>query len=467
MSPFVVLSLVPVMIVGNLISWVLAPNHSSISERIALALALGSGAIALGLFYFSLLDSRYAMTLTIALVILVIAAYGGKFLAGSRHFPPSPYLQDKKIDRVIILATFLFLFTLSATVAITTDLGFDGLINWGFKAQAAFVQGGWASVYFTDPLKQFTHQDYPLLVPSLEAWAYSFMSRVDEHSLKVVFPLFYLCLLILFYGALRRRYSVRLCLLFVLLLGLTPYLASMAAPSGYADVPLMLYTFAAIVFIQRWMERAQNSDLVLGAILSALSVWVKREGIVYWLVNLAAIVVWLWVAKNRPARDRVRSFVVFLAPAAMILIPWFAFLAYYQVPASDFVLSISPTSWARLPVIAQNMLGQFFDFGLWGGLWVLFFVVSFSQWHSFRNAADLYVWLSAFVPLVLLELSFLFSVWDPFTDHLALASERLYLHEVPVVWYWLALQSAGLDDWLNQVTSLQFRENKTEKNVQA
>lgn len=457
----VLLSVGAVLIVGDFVARFLRPEPPSFTERMPLALALGSGFVALGIFYFSFLNNRYAVLLTLGASVLIIAMYGRKLLADLKYLLSKSRYMEQKSGLLITFVPLWFLFGLAVAVATATDLGFDGLINWGFKAQVAFVQGGWESSYFTDPWKQFTHQDYPLLVPSLETWAYTFLRSVDEQSIKIIFPLFYLSLLSLFYGALRSRHSIIFSLLFVLLLGSTPYLASLAAPSGYADVPLMLYTFAAIVFIHRWMEGGKNSDLAVGALVSALGVWAKREGIIYWLFNLLAILTWVWLTRNRHAPNRASPIIFFLLPAAMIIAPWFAFLAYYRVPTSDFAFSMVSLAWNRLPIVAATAIKQFFDIGLWGGLWVLFFIFSFLRRNSFHNTPDTYVWLGAFLPFLLLEASFLFSVWEPFTEHLALASERLCLQQVPIAWYWLALQSSSLDSWLNWVLPATFRKGKS------
>jgi hypothetical protein len=437
-------SLVPILLLGNLATRFFARSEIAFVERMPLALAFGSGVVALLLFYFSLIYVPLALTLTIAVSLIVVsAAYGIRIVHGWRFS-----LRGYRFS-ILVLAPVLALSAAVTVVALHIDLGFDGWSNWGFKAYVAFIKGGWTPSFFAQSWPQFIHHDYPLLMASVEAWAFAFLRQTDESSLKIIFPFFYLGLLLLFYAATREILSRRIGLLFTVLLGTTPYFSSIAAPSGYADVPLMLYVFGAVLFIRRWLQFGREFDLLIGAILAALSVWVKREGIVYWGVNFVAVAIWLALARTLSGRERVRSLLIFLLPAVVMIAPWFAFLATFHIPPSDFQFVLDFSRWVRLPTIALNMIGQYLALSMWGGLWIIFFVLSLARLRV-STFADRYVWACAVVPFVLLQLSFLFSIWEPFTEHMLLASDRLCMHEIAIAWYWIALQSGGLEQWLNQ-----------------
>lgn len=217
------------------------------------------------------------------------------------------------------------------------DLGFDGWTNWEFKAHVVYAEGGWTANYFAFPWPEFIHRDYPLLLASLEAWAFVCLGQADESAIKIIFPLFYFCLILFFYATVRRISLNRIALLFSVLLGTTPYFASIAAPSGYADVLLMLYVFCAVVFIKRWFERGLESDLLIGAILAALGIWVKREGLIYWGFNGVALVCWLGLTRVLSVRERTRILLIFLLSAAVSIVPWFAFLRSFQIQTTDLL----------------------------------------------------------------------------------------------------------------------------------
>src|SRR5205814_4482177 len=53
-----------------------------------------------------------------------------------------------------------------------SPLGWDGTVDWGFKARLAFLNGGLPPSYFTDLSREWSHLGYPWLVPMNEAWIY-------------------------------------------------------------------------------------------------------------------------------------------------------------------------------------------------------------------------------------------------------------------------------------------------------
>ena len=447
------LSVIPLFVMGDSILSTLAPGRQRLLvERLALALGFGSGFIALVIFYASLLDARDGVLIAIAVSVFVIAMR----LRGFRRWDKLPTCPTQRGILLSVVLGGLWLALLLA-VAFSTHLGFDGVVIWGFKGKVAFIEGGWLPSFFTDAAWRVTHQDYPLLLPSLEAWVYTFLSQVDEQSVKVIFPLFYLGMLALFYSALRHAFSLLPSLFYTVLLGSVPYLASMAAVSGYADVPMMFFTLGAVIFLRRWMLEGACSDLAIGAILSAGAVWAKREGIVYWLVSCVAVVWHIAQQKNQDAIERTRLILHFTIPVALTIFPWFAFLIWYHIPNSDFA-SVSLggflTNLDRLPVIASRLLAQMLAVGEWGILWVIFLAVSVWRWRRWLEPATVYVGMSVFLPLLMLSLSFVFSIWKPYTAHLDLALDRLLLQPVPIAWYFIAIQSEGLDQWLGQMFAI-------------
>jgi hypothetical protein len=340
-----------------------------------------------------------------------------------------------------------------AAVSWASDLGFDGLLTWGFKGKLAFMEGGWPAAYFVDPWRVLSHLDYPLLIPTIEAWIYTFLGGVDEQAVKILFILFYFGLLALFYGFLRPYFHAPMCILYTTLLATTPYLASLAAVSGYVDVPLMVYLLATAVFLHRWLKDGQESDLLLTAVLGSFAVWVKREAAVYWLFNAFAITAYvlLWRHKTYSWKVKGKSLFLFFAPAAIILLPWFAFLAWLDVPNSDFNnigLTVLWDQADRLRIIAQMVISQYLSLGRWGIAWIIWGIVVVWRWRQFAHPATLYLWGVTIFPIVGLSFTFVFSVWEPFTLHIDLSLERLLLHALPMAWYFVAIQTVGLEAWL-------------------
>jgi predicted membrane-bound mannosyltransferase len=162
-------------------------------------------------------------------------------------------------------------------------LGVDGYAHWGIKAKASFLDGGW--ILSREGMRRFSHPVYPLLVPSQQGWIYTFLGQVDEQAVKIVFVMFYLALGALFYHAVRPFYDKILTVFFTLLMMSTPLLA-LSALAAYADIPLMFFLFGSVFFLIKWLDQGRIRDMVIGAVLAAFLLLVKREGTIYWLVLL-------------------------------------------------------------------------------------------------------------------------------------------------------------------------------------
>jgi hypothetical protein len=302
-------------------------------------------------------------------------------------------------------------------------------------------------------LATVAHPDYPLLVPTLEAWVYWFLGEVNETAVKIIFVLFYAALVLLFYSAMRQKYGKVLSLVFTTLMALTPQLAAVSALSGYADVPLMLYVWATAVFCQRWLTKGSTPDLLLGGILAALAIWVKREGAVYYAINTGLIVLTAGWFAMRSQNRKLSTIALYLAPGLLIITPWFYYLHWWNIPNSDFAafaVSNMKLYASRLPVIL-TMLGRelFFTIERWGLLW-WFFLLSLVL-RGVRQEARWYIAVLTLLPVAALNFAFILSSWQPFTTHIAVALERLILHTVPLAWYLIALQSTGLNQWLTNM----------------
>jgi hypothetical protein len=325
-------------------------------------------------------------------------------------------------------------------------LGWDGVAVWGLKAKAAFVDGGFPDQYFHDLSRQWSHPDYPLFVPLAEAWVYRCIGQVDECAVTLLFVAFYVALVALFYGGVRREgFTATFSLGFTAALATVPLLRAQAM-SGEADVPLAFVVFAGTLSLYGWLRRGARSDLVLAAVLSALAAWVKKEGSIHWAVNLLAIVV-LGTMIGRSRRDVAVGVTLFLFAYLAILGPWFAFLS---VPpgAGDFVVDLTSLhrGLARIPVIVGGLVAELMAVRQWGALWLLVAAVTITWSVKLRHdVSRVYLLVAALLPLVVLCGAYVFSIWDPFTRHIETSLYRIVLHGMPAAVFLAALQLDHLD----------------------
>ena len=134
---------------------------------------------------------------------------------------------------------------------------------------------------YADPTRAVTLLTYPLLVPLLEAWLFTWVGAPDDRLAGLIVGLGgYAALLGLTVWVLKDRGASAL----VALLG-AAYLASMWALSGlaglvFADIPLAVFALLAATSLVRWLEAGQTTSLVVAALAGGALAWTKREGVV-------------------------------------------------------------------------------------------------------------------------------------------------------------------------------------------
>lgn len=155
---------------------------------------------------------------------------------------------------------------------------FDEFAIWSKKAVALYHLGGLEHDFFAGQPYIGMHEDYPILLPAMEAFIFHFIGSADTATMHVQF----LVLLGGFIGS-----AVYLCarpgrgLLFVPLLlsvAIMPGLHKQLV-SGYADVPLGLFVAIGALMIGLWLEDGHRDRLLTGALLLGAATNVKSEGL--------------------------------------------------------------------------------------------------------------------------------------------------------------------------------------------
>src|SRR5204863_1860378 len=192
----------------------------------------------------------------------------------------------------LMLSQFLIL----AAAALRTPLGWDALFNWEFKARLAFEhqpQGQLPLAYLSDASRAWSHPRYPLVVPFVEFWIYSWLGHVDQMMIKIIFPLFFYAVVGAACGAVRRlTNNAWLAAAAAVALGsLPPLAAGSGAVTGYADVPLAAAITAAGSCALMALTTPRIDMFMLAASLGVVAAWTKTEGLLLTLCLGSAVAV--------------------------------------------------------------------------------------------------------------------------------------------------------------------------------
>lgn len=447
-----ILGVLPIVLVGDLAFKVIASKldlHYSFGIRVALAWALGTGLLTLAVFYASLINSGKAFLTTVIVFVSLAAVRMVVF------FVQQPRISRLRLPRYRTLLPFLLLGILIGvvwSVSARAGLGLDGTAHWGIKAKDSFIHGGWR--LFTPTYRSFSLPDYPLLIPTLQGWIYTFIGAVDEEAVKIIFIYFYAALALFSYAAIRSKVRLLLATIFTLLMVSTP-LISISGLMAYADVPLMLYLLGSVFFLYRWLNSNEQVDIVIGSLLAAFSLLVKRDGIVHWVAALGIITILSLVPKRSSwSSSRIKQLLIYPAFGLLISGSWYLFIILGDIRITSFdsptlLTLVERTS--RIPTIIGTYLKHLSDPLEWGLLWFIFAIVTVWQRHKLKNKSILFVWLMTLLPLLFTATGILLSSDAVYGSHVSTAVDRLIMHTVPTAWFYVALSTTELDVWLQSM----------------
>ena len=176
----------------------------------------------------------------------------------------------------------------------------DGWAIWGLKAHALFSEAG-VQVGFSAAVYEWSHPDYPLLFPALEAVQLRAIGRFDQSLIDVQLALFATAASLALWSLLRlhawRWASAGVALA---LLGL-PVIAP-TLTWNLIDVPLAFLVTLAAVLLARWLEDGARASLWGAALFLAGAAATKNEGQLF----AVALVVAAAIVSQSPAANAAR-----------------------------------------------------------------------------------------------------------------------------------------------------------------
>jgi hypothetical protein len=314
------------------------------------------------------------------------------------------------------------------------------LLIWEAKARFAFHSGGSLPAnYFQSTSWEFTHVGYPQLLPLTEAWCYLWMGEPNQFWVKAIFPAFYLAGVVLLAAATSRIAARRwVGPAIAALLFFVPYVTSLdgGVVVGYADFPLAVFYFAAIGYLLSFLTNGQPEAFRLYAACLMFLPWMKREGVILWVVAAACGGFVAWRGK--------RSLLLWLLPGALIIIAWRIFLAAAQARVPSEYLPATFKAFVanldRLGPISAALLGELARFDHWNIFWPLVLIALVAVSTRARDRRLLHLLIAAItVPPAAYCGAYIFSNWPDYLTHMSLSLPRLLLQLMPVGWLIIAL----------------------------
>ena len=400
----------------------------SLTEQIAFSWLFGTGAVSLLLWAFGFFADGLLLQGLVGAVCVSLGMIGWNLKT------PSQIRSKPRWFEVVLTAVIASEIATVVYLSFVHTLGWDGLLNWEIKARYAFANGGvLPAAYFSDTGRAFSHPEYPLAIPFTELWLYLWVGESNQFYAKTIFPTFYVAgafLIAAFATRLSRK--TWLGLLMVALMFFVPQITVEVgcASAGYADFPLSVFYLAAAGCLFCAFELGNDVFFRLYTACLALLPWVKRDGLILWIIAAACgVFVILRTKKSR------LSFFAFL-PGIAIICAWRFYLnATHALQAADFLpfnLETFRTHLNRALPLLSALGAEFYSFPTWSLFWFIVAIAFLYALPRMRDPGIVILLVALIAPIVLYLSLYLFSSWPNYLDHVGLSISRLLMQVVPV-----------------------------------
>ena len=256
-------------------------------------------------------------------------------LAVDRHRRPS---TPDEIGGALLVAAALLpgLALLAARAVVSVIWRFDAFSLWSLKAvmlhgHGGRLRGALDPRVFASDVYAHSHREYPLGLPSLEAWDLNVMHAADTRVLHLQFVANLAGFLVLVWLLLRPHVGALPLGAALVAVSWLPQLRE-ALLSGYADTTVAGLWVVAALAVGLWASGDGDDRLALGVLFAAAALALKGEGMLFDLALFGLAALGLVVRRER---HRLRALAAAGAVTAATAVPWQAYVRAHGLGRSD------------------------------------------------------------------------------------------------------------------------------------
>lgn len=399
--------------------------------RIFLGGGLGLGISAQITFYTLIIFDQLNKSVVVILHILLLA-----FLIVPSYFSSKKTRLNLFFTEKINPQDFLLLGIISL-VFIPIDIyaqlypmgGWDAWSVWNLKAKFIFSgEDRWKNML--DPVLWRSSPHYPLLLPLINVWGWSFLSAPAAVGPLIVSILFTLLTAGTLIFGLKPQTGPMAALVSGLLLLCLAYFVQLAT-SQYCDIVFAFYLLAGIIALKNACQQENKSFAFLAGLFLGFLSFAKSEGVLAMLILAGLSIFYL--------RDKKLWGPLFLGSLVTSL-PTLIFERFFspgnQTFINGLVSSTQPSDMYRLKMIFAFLWANL-NSQKWNGLWAVLAVgLIFSKGRCFQREFTiiplfLLVYLSLIFAYYYINTYFKIAWWMQVT------LDRIFLGILPVIIFWI------------------------------
>lgn len=290
-------------------------------------------------------------------------------------------------------------------------------------------------------LRSFPVPSYPLMVPLEMLWLSLNIGRWDDTLVKLVFPLTALSFMAVQYFFMRELRGIFWALLYCALT-ISSAFYHYHATIAYQDFLMMVFYILPFMIMLMCVQRKDVSLMPLAGLCAGLGFFVKLEGFLYFVINLALCLYLLRSLKDVPRARRFKALISYLWPGVLIYCLYTGFVSGQGFAPGEGRLATKEmmSLCVQLLAIAGRYVQDMFLSNNWNMLWsVLAASLLVAGRLVLKSVTHKLIFLMMVLTFVMFIAIDLFTV-NPISHPFILS--RLLLHFYPVLPLWIVLLHA-------------------------
>jgi len=289
---------------------------------------------------------------------------------------------------ILLLALWTAVKVATGAVLLTATPPFqdDVINNWNFRGKVFYyaqeftleLQRGYGVV------ESDRVSSYPPSVPLLKTWYASLYGTWHEGLVNAMHILWYLCALLLLFGALCRMVGTGWALIGAYALSSIP-LYLIHGSVAYADLFVSIHLFFTLsqllLALRATGDAERSAHLRLGALALALLTFTKNEGIALYLPILALVAATVFLYMRRKGAAIARPALWTGTVLLIIAGPWLLYKFRYGLPFGN-AKAVSGLQFAWQPGVLRAVFINLFFEGNWLLFMPLFVLLLLREWRS-------------------------------------------------------------------------------------
>jgi hypothetical protein len=271
-------------VVGCCVVAAIRGRHTHVLALVGSGFLLGQALVVAALYisltYFGAGNARYIMT-GLTLLLLLVATHASRAHSRNSAEVMADSTSSGPDTLAIALIGLALIVKLSLMGVAIWSIPFrnDGAISiWLFRAKV-IVSLDHMPLHPDSPYYMGgSNPAYPIFGSLLAVWAPLATGGWSERLAVITWPLFYLSLIFLAAGGLRRWLNPLGSWLVAYLVASLPLMVIHVVQPGYMDLPLAAFLAAATLHMLWWRSEGTTGDFAIGIIFALAAACMKREG---------------------------------------------------------------------------------------------------------------------------------------------------------------------------------------------